>query len=534
MFILSRRFTAYSALAVTALSVLTAACYSWNVIPTPTPQYLSTRGDAEFRITTNRGDVLKLKNVKIRNDSIIGHSTNPAPGKAWMEFGLPTTEVKKVDSRIANTAGTASLVVLGTVVVVVAYAAATFSFGGSSASSYSGGGTNGGNWISGGSCPLVYSWDGDSWWIDSGTFGGAISPALARTDLDNLVRVRPTKGVLRFLLTDEANETEHVDAFTVLAVDHPVGTTVAPDAQANETFHVITETAAPLAAHDLMNREVLAQVSHPDGRIWESRLDGRNPANPAHLRDGLELTFARPTGSDRAQLVIDAQNTGWSADLMVKMVSAFGRLTSAWYDPATSGVASEPMRRAQHEEGFLAVTVWDGSTWRAAGEVWEAGPEVAKRQVLPLDLSAIPGDQIRVRLESAPAFWDIDYVGLGVAVDTKVTTHVLTTTTVSSPKYPDALARLAIADGRMLDMENGDTVRMEVRDAMPPARGMTRSYLARTTGWYRIHGRDNADPDVAMLTALTKQPHGGARIAVTQLNEMLGILNQQTSHALKQ
>jgi hypothetical protein len=320
----------------------------------------------------------------------------------------------------------------------------------------------------------------------------------------------------------------------VLAVDHPAGTTVAPDARANETFHLITETAAPLAAHDLMNREVLAQVSHPDGRIWESRLDGRDPANPAHLRDGLELTFARPKGTDRTQLVIDAQNTGWSADLMVKMVSAFGRLTSSWYDPNTSAVASEPMRRAQHEEGFLTVTVWDGSSWRAAGKVWEAGPEVAKRQVLPLDLSGIPGDRIRVRLESAPAFWDIDYVGLGVAVDTKVTTHVLTTTTASSPKFPDALARLATADGRMLDMEIGDTVELEVRDAIPPARGMTRSYLARTNGWYRIHGHDNADPDLAMLTALAQQPHGGARIAVTQLNEMLAILNRQASHAVDQ
>jgi hypothetical protein len=166
--------------------------------------------------------------------------------------------------------------------------------------------------------------------------------------------------------------------------------------------------------------------------------------------------------------------------------------------------------------------------------VWEAGPEVAKRQVLPLDLTGIPGDQIRVRLESAPSFWDVDYVGLGAAVDASVIAHTLTTTRANSPRQPDALDRLASADGRTLDLEYGDTIRIEVRDATPPARGMTRSYLARTTGWYRIHGRDNGDPDIAMLTALAQQPHGAARIAVSQLNDMLTLLNQQASHVLRQ
>ena len=531
MFTSSNRFRFPVALATAALAALTAACHTWQTTTTPTPESLAKKPDAEFRITSIRGGVLTLKGVHLRNDSILGYSGKSAIGTDLPEVGLPTADIARVESSVLNVPRTALAIALVGTAVAAVFAAPDDEpaprNSGSSRCSY----TDAGCTVS---CPLIYSWDGESWWLDSGTFGGAITPALIRTDLDNLIRARPTRGVLRFLLTDEANETEHIDAFTVLAVDHPAGTTVAPDARANEMFLVLGPTSDPLAARDLMDREVLAQVSQPDGRAWESRLDGRDPANPAHLRDGLELTFARPSGTDHAQLVIDAQNTGWSSALMGQMVGAFGRLTSTWYDPSTTVAASEPMRRAQREEGFLTVSLWDGSVWRPAGEVWEAGPEVAKRQVLPLDLTGLPGDKVRVRLESAPAFWDIDYIGLGVAVDTKVTTHTLATPQAISRRQPDALQRLAATDGRMLDMEYGDTVQVEVRDTTLPAPGMTRSYLARTTGWYRIHGRDTADPDIAVLTGLAKQPHGAARIAVSQLNEMLMLLNQEARRVIRQ
>jgi hypothetical protein len=531
MFAFARRPALLRTLATTALTALATACYTWQTTTTPTPESLSKKKDAKFRITSIGGGVLNITGVHLRNDSVLGYTSATTLGKPPREVGLPTSEIARIQSSEINGPLTIGAIAILGVATAAVIASATEKTPPPRRTT---------TWCSASdpnctfSCPLIYSWDGDSYWLDSGTFGGAITPALTRTDLDNLVRARPTQGVLRFLLTDEANETEHVDAFAVLAVDHPVGTTVAPDARANGTFHVVGPTSAALSARDLMNREVLAQIGQPDGRVWESRLDGRDPANPAHLRDGLELTFARPVGTDRAQLVIDAQNTEWASALMGQMVSAFGRLTSSWYDPGTTAAASEPMRRAQREEGFLAVTVWDGSAWREAGEVWEAGPEVAKRQVLPVDLTGIPGDRIRVRLESAPAFWDIDYVGLGAAVDAEVTTHTLATTRAASPRQPDALQRLAANDGRMLDMEYGDTVRIEVRDTAPPVRGMTRSYLARTSGWYRIHGRDNADPDIAMLTALAQQPHGAARIAISQLNDMLTLLNQQASHANRQ
>lgn len=505
MFVRLQGIRRATAVALGALLLMqTTGCSTWRPVTAPTPTELQKNPDAKYLVTTTTERVIELTSIHYRNDSILGISPE-SPGAP--ETGVPMSEVATVRKQAFSPVTT---VIAGLTLAAVLGLA---SGGGGSGRSAS---------FNFGSCPLIYSWDGSTWHLDSGTFGGAITPALTRTDLDNLLFARADGGLLRFRMTDEANESEHVDAFTVVAVDHPVGTDVAPDARANNTFHVIRALRAPTAARDFMGRDVLAAVQSPDARSWESIAENRDPQDPVHLRDGLELTFRRPDASDQLQLVVDAQNTEFAAAMMGEMVSAFGSLTAKWYDPATTTAASAPMARAQHAEGFLQVAIWDGTSWRPSGEIWEAGPEVAKRQVLPIDLTGISGGTIRVRLESAPSFWQIDYVGLGPVVNAKVVARDLPTVSVTAPRDADALAHLQEKDGRFLDMERGDTISLAVRDtAGPPAAGMTRAYLARTSGWYRIHGRDDQAPDIATLTALGEGPHGAAKLAVTRMNQLL-------------
>ena len=501
------------------LLVQTTGCVTWNTMTTPTASAQPpVDASAHYRVTTRTAAIVYLDAIHYRNDSILGM---PVDTKGTQEIALPLSTVVAVEKQGSN--AVAGVLIAGGLIALVAGVVGAGSLGGISSSSGS---------LGLGSCPLVYSWDGKNWRLDSGTFGGAITPALGRTDMDNLLYARPVDGLLRFRMTDEAEETEHVDAFTVVAVDHPAGTEVAPDARGNSTFHVIEKLNAPLRARDFMGRDVLSMVKAVDSRTWESTPDGRDPANPKHLRDGLDLTFARPTGTNALQLVVDAQNTEWSNAMMHTMVNAYGRLTSTWYDSATTATASAPMARAQHDEAFLQVSVFDGTTWRSAGEIWEAGPEVAKRQVLPIDVSGITGDSIRVRLESAPSFWRVDFVGLGRASNASVIARDLPNVSATAPRVTDAMERIAAKDGRFLDMEQGDTVTITVRDtARAPARGMVRSFLSRTSGWYRIHGEDTAAPDVALLTALAGGSHAPARLAVMRMNAALEIVRGRGNNA---
>ena len=53
---------------------------------------------------------------------------------------------------------------------------------------------------------------------------------------------------------------------------------------------------------------------------------------------------------------------------------------------------------------------------------------------------------------------------------------------------------------------------------------VARSYILRSSGWYRIHTPESGDPDRELLTAVLTQPRGGSKFATERLNRALAAL----------
>ena len=63
---------------------------------------------------------------------------------------------------------------------------------------------------------------------------------------------------------------------------------------------------------------------------------------------------------------------------------------------------------------------------------------------------------------------------------------------------------------------------MDLRFAVDPtAAAGARTYLAATTGWYRLHTSESGDPDWALADHLIREPRAMSRFSVTRLNEAL-------------
>jgi hypothetical protein len=252
--------------------------------------------------------------------------TTPPGGRlsvdqAKAQVGIPLSDVRTIEVRKVDGGRTAALVVgLGVTALAIAAIAALddwepIDLGGNT-------GSGSGEY----SCPLVYSWDGKEWRLDSGTFGGAIARALARTDVDNLeYATADAAGVLRLKVADELHETDYVDALHVLAVDHAPDVEIVPDGDGR--LHAIGSAASPSSATDFAGRDALARVAERDGWHWESVPTGRDPARAADVRDGLILEFARADGATEAHLVVDGNNTMWAALLLKEFVEAHGTAT---------------------------------------------------------------------------------------------------------------------------------------------------------------------------------------------------------------
>jgi hypothetical protein len=373
------------------------------------------------------------------------------------------------------------------------------------------------------SCPLVYSWDGEAWRLDSGTFGGAILPSLARTDVDNLDHlVASPEGVVRLRVTNELSETEFVDALSILVVDHDPDITVSP--APDGTLHAIGRSIGPLAARDLAGRDVLPRLSEPDGWSWESALTtaGATSEDP---RDGVVIEFPRPKDASQARLLVDAHNTPWASFLLKELLRAHGSGLAAWYD----AMEAEPERAHRFfghlaRESFLEVAVWTPEGWASQGLVWEAGPEIVKRQVVPLDLSGVEGESIRVRLIGPPSFWLIDHLAIDYGPEGAFTVQPIEPHVARDLEERDIRPRIVAIDSDFLVMEPGDAAELSFQ-VPDPAAGMSRTYLLRSTGWYRIHVDGQGEPDATLLTRIESEPGAVSRIAMERRDRALAAMS---------
>ena len=492
-----------------ALALL-AGCQSWkssNVSPAAT---LGDKPPTEIRVTTASGRQT-VHGPSIVGDSLVG-ATHGSPSTAG-RYAVALQDVQRIEVRRTDAVKTIAL--LGGVALTTAVIAAAASSDNSSGS----GGTH-----PSASCPMVYSWDGHHWRLDSGTFGGAITRGLQRTDVDNLEHATTRDGQLQLRVTNELRETDHVDALGVTLVEHASGITVAPDPVGG--IHGFRAAVRPVSTVDYRGHDALAHVWDRDERVWISRPAGRDSARAGDVRDGLELAFVRPAGASVAHLVVDGNNTLWATYLLSEFISAHGAATPAWYDsldadPALARRAFAPLAR----EGFLTASVRTSGDWRTVGQYWEAGPEIAKEQVLHLDLRGVEGDTVHVRLESAPAFWLLDRVAMAFGPDEPVRTRELPMVAAVRGDGGDATGELAGIDGRYLTLETGEHA--EVTFAVPQETGAERSFLLRSTGWYRVRTAERGAPAVAFLDRLATEPLAVSKAAVAKLNSGLASLRTE-------
>ena len=503
-----RRFRGLRPTASILVLALLISCHSWRLSDRPLPQVLSEDDPEQVRVTLADDRTWTLRSPRLAGDSLTAAAWEGGPRRT-----VALADIRKLE--VQTISGTKTvLLAAGIGITTLLVAAAVGSALEDPAPRPSGDMA---------SCPLVYSWDGEAWRLDSGTFGGAIMPSLARTDVDNLEHlVASPEGIVRLRVTNELSETEFVDALSILAVDHAPGVTVSP--APDGTLHAIGASSGPLKASDLAGRDVLPRLAVRDGWNWESAL--ATPAgDTGDPRDGVVIEFPRPRDAPEARLVVDAHNTPWASFLLKALLQAHGSGLAAWY----AAMDTDPERARRFfgplaKESFLDVAVWTPDGWVPQGLVWEAGPEIVKRQIVPLDLRGVAGESVRVRLSAPPSFWLIDHVAIDYGSEPAFTAQTVEPGPTRDHEGRDVRPRIAAIDGDYLVMETGDATELSFAVPALPA-GMTRTYLLRSTGWYRIHIDGRGEPDAELLSRIASEPGGVSRIAVERRDRALAARN---------
>ncbi|MCJ7629577.1 MAG: hypothetical protein MUO50_14470 [Longimicrobiales bacterium] len=360
------------------------------------------------------------------------------------------------------------------------------------------------------SCPLVYSFDGSDYVLDSETFSGALAQGLERVDLDNLEHLAESDGHYRLLLANERLETQYTDELALLAVDHPVGTWVLPDSRG--ILHLIEDLRSPLSARGLRGEDALDAVMLEDERKWTGApVEEADLSVDADLRDGLVLTFDRPAGAT-AYLVVRALNTPLAPFALEQFLELQGDQLVPWYRQ----VKTDPgLRRRFQEwverEGLLQVSLYADDQWVPQGSLRDVGPNLPKTQVALLDLSAVSAETVSVKLEAARGLWAVDRVTLGAGTPALQVAEGVTLEGAVTRDGRDVSASLRAADGAYHTALEGDTVELTFTAQPPPGPGMARSFLLRTQGFYHIQTRHSGPPRTELAERILAEPLFGNR-----------------------
>src|SRR5262245_19676520 len=517
-------------LAAYAVFTLTG-CTTWKLSHMPPAEFVQSKHPRAVRLTLVDARVVPVMYPVIERDSLSGYLgthdasevTLSSDHYRYPRVSLPLSDVRKLEWQGVSAVKT-TFAVIGIGATVALLTAAILISAESEPyvpTSSSSGGGSGGDYVS---CPRIYSWDGDRWWLDSGTYGGAILEPLARTDVDNLEHASAHDGRIELRMADEAPETEFVDAVSLVAVDHAPGTNVAPDSRGQ--IYAFADMEAPLAAKDFDGVDALSRVCEADDRSWESGLRPRDPARANELKDGLELTFPKPKIPRQSLLVLTGHNTPWAAYLLGEAIQAHGSEEPAWQ--ANARAHPEEMRAAARQtmsNGMLEVSIWGATGWEKVGTLWEAGPEVAKQQVMPVDFSRVRGDLVRVRVSSIPSFWLIDQIGLATRSAARFFQKELSLVSAADSTGQDVRPLLKANDGRTHLMKRGDAAHLSFR-APTIRKGYRRTYLSRASGWYRVDCDTTRAPNRKLLARLATEPGATSRIAVERANQALQVAQE--------
>ena len=363
------------------------------------------------------------------------------------------------------------------------------------------------------SCPFVYSWNGTEFVFDGEPYGGAITRGLERDDYSHLEQLgADSAGMYRLLVTNEVNETQYTNSMELMVIDHRPGARIEMDEWGNP--HDVSSAVAPATARDQDGRDLVKWLSAVDGKIWEP-LPGIDPASG--VRQEITLTYPKPNGAKRASLVARAGTGMWGSHMIRELLQLRGGEVGAWYAAIDSDRSAQLSLRnwnIEQELYVLKLDVDEAGTWNTRGMLPGGGPFLTETRVVPLDISAVTGDSLRLRIRPPSGFWamnsfEISYDEAGAPISV---TRVQPSTARTSDDR-DVLGDLGAIDDRYYAMPTtGD--RASVSFVAPPLKpGTERSIFLHTRGYYRLHLPESGPANQTALQRITTERDGAARMA---------------------
>jgi hypothetical protein len=345
-------------------------------------------------------------------------------------------------------------------------------------------------------CPQVYTYDGSDYQFKAGVFSGAIYSSLEKTDYLPLDKLTSVNGKYKFRIINTQQEEQNINQVALMKIQHDAQTNVLLDR--NGHIHSFQNPLSPVST-SLTNDESGQTFHSRDNKTyWFNQ-----KSDSSSVFGSVILTFEKPVGAEKAKLIVNAKNSLWAGYIFEDFTSLFGGKFQK-YQSMQDKANREKLDRWQKEQALsLMVYIETEKGWQLVDYFPTTGNTAGRDMIMPLNLPQSKENKIRIKLESAFMFWELDYIGIDFSADKALESQVIPVSyAIKSTSSESELANLASIDKQYCKLLQNEFLSIEFDGSETT---QEESYFLVSTGYYHSLKQYEGKPDIGMLKQFKKK-----------------------------
>jgi hypothetical protein len=243
--------------------------------------------------------------------------------------------------------------------------------------------------------------------------------------------------------------------------------------------HLLTDMIGPAKASSFGNHDLIATTSEKDKEVYLFN-------DEDYSKNGLILQFDKPENVDVGKLVLNGKNTLWFDYQFGEFLKKFGGHYNQWMDDQSKVPSEERIRRIIDSDFPLSIYIYKNDQWELVDRLFTVGPLASRDFVIPVNISNVDGDQVRMKLETGFMFWEVDYAGMDFSDSQEVAVTYLKPTEAFGTGAVDWTVALTEIDHQYMAQEQPGEVTEIVYRAMQPPKGYMQTCFLHTSGYYEL------------------------------------------------
>ncbi len=347
-------------------------------------------------------------------------------------------------------------------------------------------------------CPKLYAYNGGAYQFRSGLFSGAIYSSVERADYFPLENLADTNGKFLFRLVNDRQEKQFINQLQLIRIAHEPNVTILIDRHGN--VHNYTNPGQPVAT-SLINYEAERSLAYRDRNPYVFNEKG----DPSSDLASVILTFNKPANVSQAKLIVNAKNSMWAGLMYEQFSTLFGDKLQEFIAERDKSSRNEIEQWEKEQALPMMVYVETGTGWKAVDYFPLTGNSAGRDMIMPVNIADAKGTTVRIKIESAYRFWELDYAAMDFSPDRIYKPEFIRLSAAMNNKDPKSeTADLAAGDKHYDELFQHDYISFEF-DKPKPINELADSYFLLSSGYYHSVKRYYGDPDWWTLATLKRK-----------------------------